>query len=115
VLADDAMALIEAFNAAWNTHDLDAALDLCTEDVVFETTFPAPDGRRVEGRDAVREQWRPVFADPHGRFDFEEIFTAGDRLVQRWRYDWGSGHVRGVDVMRVRDGRIAEKLSYVKG
>jgi hypothetical protein len=28
--------------------------------------------------------------------------------------DWG-GHVRGVDVMQLRDGRVAEKLSYVKG
>ena len=24
-------------------------------------------------------------------------------------------HVRGVDVMRVRDGKVSEKLSYVKG
>jgi len=28
---------------------------------------------------------------------------------------WASGHVRGVDVFRVRDGRVAEKLCYVKG
>ncbi len=27
----------------------------------------------------------------------------------------GEGHVRGVDVFRVRDGKVAEKLSYVKG
>ena len=38
----------------------------------------------------------------------------------RWRYMWGTeasqqDHVRGVDVYRVRDGKIAEKLSYVKG
>jgi hypothetical protein len=33
----------------------------------------------------------------------------------RWRYDWGDGHVRGVDVIRVRDGQIAESLAYVKG
>ena len=26
-----------------------------------------------------------------------------------------SGHIRGVDVFRVRDGLILEKLSYVKG
>ena len=25
------------------------------------------------------------------------------------------GHVRGVDVMRVRDGRVAESFAYVKG
>ncbi len=40
---------------------------------------------------------------------------AGDRVVQRWRYSWADGHIRGVDVMRVRDGLVAEKLSYVKG
>ena len=39
----------------------------------------------------------------------------GDRAVVRWVFDWGTGHVRGVDVMRVRDGKVAEKLSYVKG
>ena len=44
-----------------------------------------------------------------------EIFAAGDRVVARWRYDYGNGHVRGVDVFTVRDGLVAEKLSYVKG
>ena len=29
--------------------------------------------------------------------------------------DGTPGHVRGVDVFRVRDGKVAEKLSYVKG
>ena len=107
--------LIDAFNAAWNAHDLAAALDLCTTDVVFESTDPAPDGRRGRGHGAVAELWRPVFAGTTGHFDVEELFVAGDRVVQRWRYDWGDGHVRGVDILRVRDGRVAEKLSYVKG
>jgi uncharacterized protein (TIGR02246 family) len=109
-----ARAVIDAFNAAWNTHDLTAALELCTPDVVFESTDPAPDGRRFEGHEAVREAWRPVFASA-GRFDFEEIAVAGDRVLQRWRFDWGSGHVRGIDVITLREGRIAQKLSYVKG
>jgi ketosteroid isomerase-like protein len=109
------LALMDAFNAAWNAHDLAAAIELCTEDVVFETTFPAPDGRRVEGRAAVQEEWLPIFRDSEGRFDVEEIFVADDRVVQRWRYTWATGHVRGVDVLRLRSGRIAEKLSYVKG
>ena len=42
----------------------------------------------------------------------------GDCAVVRWRYDWGgpdSGHVRGVDVIRFREGLVCEKLSYVKG
>jgi hypothetical protein len=36
-------------------------------------------------------------------------------VIVRWRYRWDGGHVRGVDVFRVRDGRVAEKCSYVKG
>jgi ketosteroid isomerase-like protein len=110
-----ALALMDAFNAAWNAHDLAAAIELCAEDVVFETTFPAPDGRRVVGRAAVQEEWLPIFGDTDGQFDFEEIFAADDRVVQRWCYAWATGHVRGVDVITLRAGRIAEKLSYVKG
>ena len=53
--------------------------------------------------------------DPSSRFEAEETFSAGDRVVQRWRYDWGGGHVRGVDLFKVQDGRISEKLAYVKG
>ena len=59
--------------------------------------------------------WQPIFDDGNTRFEPEEIFGAGDRVVQRWLYTWDGGHVRGVDVFRIRDGKIAEKLSYVKG
>jgi hypothetical protein len=47
------------------------------------------------------------------------MFAAGDRCVVRWIYHWiregREGHVRGVDLFTVRNGRVAEKLSYVKG
>jgi hypothetical protein len=45
----------------------------------------------------------------------EETFTSGERVVQRWVYNWGDGHVRGVDLFQVRDGKVTEKRSYVKG
>ncbi len=111
----DALAIVEAFGAAWAAHDLDATLLLVTGDCVFESTEPGPDGTRSEGRDAVRRAWQPIFDDTHAIFEAEETFAAGDRVVQRWRYSWQDGHVRGVDVFRVRDGLVAEKLSYVKG
>jgi ketosteroid isomerase-like protein len=112
---DAVVDLITRFGAAWNDHDLDAALALCTDDVVFESTGPAPDGERYEGRDAVRGAWHAIFDAATATFTTEEQFVAGDRVVQTWRYDWDDGHVRGVDVMRVRDGLVSEKLSYVKG
>jgi ketosteroid isomerase-like protein len=112
---DDVLGLIDRFGAAWAAHDLDAALALLTDDCVFDATGPAPDGVRSVGPDAIRRAWEPMFSDATSRFEPEETFAAGDRVIQRWTYSWNGGHVRGVDVMRVRDGLIAEKLSYVKG
>jgi len=112
---DDVLAVIDAFGAAWADHDLDGALALVTDDCVFDATGPAPDGTKAVGPEAIRAAWAPIFADRAARFEPEETFAAGDRVVQRWTYSWDGGHVRGVDVMRVRDGRVAEKLSYVKG
>jgi hypothetical protein len=45
----------------------------------------------------------------------EEILTLDDRALVRWRYVWTDGHVRGVDVVRVRDGKVIETFAYVKG
>ena len=111
----DALKVVEVFGAAWADHDLEAALALITEDCVFDATGPAPDGARAVGRDAIRAVWKPIFDDATSRFEEEETIAVGDRVVQRWRYRWDGGSVRGVDVFRVRDGKVAEKLSYVKG
>jgi len=111
----DSLKIIDAFGAAWGAHDLEATLALITEDCVFESTEPGPDGARYEGRDAVRKAWQPIFDDVNAAFQAEETFAAADRVVQRWRYTWADGHIRGVDVFRVRDGLVAEKFSYVKG
>src|SRR5437868_98955 len=108
-------ALADEFGQAWNDHDLDRAMELVTDDVVFESTGPAPDGERHERRDAVRSVWKAMFDDRRSQFDTEDLLCMDDRIVSTWRYTWGDGHVRGVDVMRVRDGRISEKFSYVKG
>jgi hypothetical protein len=109
------LAVVDAFGEAWGAHDLDATMALITHDCVFESTGPAPDGVRHVGPDSIRVAWREIFADTDSRFETEETIVAEDRVVQRWCYSWDGGHVRGVDVFRVRDGKVAEKLSYVKG
>jgi ketosteroid isomerase-like protein len=107
--------VVDAFGAAWAAHDLDAAIEMITDDCVFGATDPAPDGTRHVGRAAIRKAWEPIFDDATARFDAEETFAADDRVVQRWCYTWDGGHVRGVDIFRVREDKVAEKLSYVKG
>lgn len=109
------MEVVEAFGAAWAAHDLDACLDLLTADCVFDATGPAPDGARAVGPQAIRKAWQAIFDDAGSRFEPEETFAMGDRIVQRWRYQWDTGHVRGVDIFKIRDDKISEKLSYVKG
>jgi ketosteroid isomerase-like protein len=115
------LAAIERFNDAFNRQDVDAVMAAMTADCVFEDTDPPPDGVRFVGAAAVRACWEQFFASsPHAQFETEECFALGDRAVVRWLYRWidatgAPGHVRGVDVFRVRDGRVAEKLSYVKG
>ena len=115
------LAAVERFNAAFARHDVAGVMAAMTADCVFENTAPAPDGTRHVGQAAVRAAWAGFFAgSPGARFETEEVFAAGDRCVVRWTYRWaadgaGPGHGRGVDLFRVRDGKVAEKLSYVKG
>jgi|SRR5581483_489370 len=120
-LTDRSAATIERFVAAFNRHDVDAIMAEMTDDCVFENTAPPPDGERYVGSAAVRAFWVRLFqASPQAHFATEGAFVAGERAVVRWRYAWigrdgAPGHVRGVDVFRLRDGKVAEKLSYVKG
>jgi ketosteroid isomerase-like protein len=118
---DETLDVIERFNVAFGLKDVAAVMELMTDDCIFENTFPPPDGEKYEGQPAVRAFWERFFASsPTAAFEQEEIFACDDRCVVRWVYRWGGdggteGHVRGLDVFRVRDGKVAEKLSYVKG
>ncbi len=118
--ASNVMALIERFTEATNRHDIDGMMALMSDDVVFESTSP-PEGRRFEGQAAVRACWDELFrGTPRARLETEEVIVSGDRCTARWRYVFDvdsadADSVRGVDVFRVTDGKIAEKLSYVKG
>lgn len=116
----ETVSVVERFNDALNAHDINAVMALMTDDCIFENTFPAPDGERYEGQTAVRKFWQDlVDGSPNAHFDGEELIAMGDRCVVRWRYTWsnqnGEGHIRGIDLFRIRDGKIAEKLAYVKG
>jgi uncharacterized protein (TIGR03086 family) len=118
---DHTLGTVLRLNEAFADHDVEAIVACFTEDGLFDATTPAPDGAPVEGTDALRAQWASFFAETRDpRFDVEELFSCGDRAVMRWRLRWSEpdgteGHVRGTDVLLVRDGRIAEKRSYVKG
>ncbi len=116
-----AVEIVRRFNDALNARDLIGMMQWLTPDTVFENTYPPPDGARYAGQAAVRAFWEDFFhGSAQAHFDIEEIFALGERCVMRWTYSWTdtggrAGHIQGIDVYRIRDGLIAEKLSYVKG
>ena len=118
---DKAIEVVQKFNKALNAADVESMLAMTTEDTVFENTSPAPDGERFEGQAQVRAFWQDFFrGSSSAKIEIEEIFSVGDRCIMLWTYRWqgndgGTGHIRGVDIYRLRDNLIAEKLSYVKG
>lgn len=120
-LTASTLETVARFNEAVNRHDLEATMALMSEDCIFENTYPPPDGERFSGQAAVRGFWQEFFeSSAQAHFEFEETFASGERAFVRWLYRWvdaggNSGHIRGVDIFRVRNGQVTEKLSYVKG
>jgi len=118
---ESAVRVVLAFNKAFNRHDAAGMMQWMSEDAIFENTYPAPDGTRYAGKEAVSRFWQEFFANsPQAHIEIEEIFGFGSRCVMRWRYSWvdasgKEGHVRGVDIYKLKEGLICEKLSYVKG
>lgn len=118
---ESATRVVLEFNEAFNRHDVAGMMQLMSDDCVFDNTDPAPDGTMYAGKQAVTRFWQDFFRDsPHAHIEIEEIFGTGLRCVMRWTYTWvdaagKKGHVRGVDIFKIKDGLISEKLSYVKG
>jgi ketosteroid isomerase-like protein len=113
--------VVEELEEALNRRDVDAFIALITDDCVFENTSPPPDGERYEGRSAIRTFLEDFFhATPSIDFQTEDLFASGNRCVVRWVFHWINsagehGHIRGIDVFHIRNGKMAEDFAYVKG
>jgi len=112
----DLLALIAAYDAAWNRQDVEAISSLHAPDVVFHNHTA---GERVEGRDAVAAHIAGIFERwPTLRFSGRGQRAGDDFVVSEWtasathpddgrRLEWD-----GVDVFPFRDGLIARKDVY---
>jgi ketosteroid isomerase-like protein len=111
----DTSEVVRRFNDAFRYHDPSRLDGLVGEECVMEAIQPAPDGARYVGRAACLEFWRALAGDRSTQFETEDVTVTGDRANILWRYRFGAGeHVRGVTLVRVRDGVIVEALGYSK-
>lgn len=108
--------LMHRFNEVFLRHDATTLSSMIAQDCVIEKINPAPDGDRCVGRDACVRLWTEIATAPGTRFDLEESCAMGDRAIIRWRF-WSNAttSIRGVNLMRVRDGKIVEAMGYIKG
>jgi uncharacterized protein YceH (UPF0502 family) len=106
--------VIDAYNEAWNRHDLDAIVSFHAPGMVFEN-YNA--GERAEG-DAVRGHIGAIFENwPDIRFTGRSLYVGADFVVQEWtahathpsgtELTW-----EGVDLFPFKDGKILRKDVY---
>ena len=110
--------LVVQFTEAFNRNDLDGVMSFMAEDAVYYEF----NGTINRGAAAIRAAFMPQFRGDYGklRFDTEDLFvdaTAGKALI-RWlctlETKRGPAAWRGLDILRVENGRITEKLTYAK-
>jgi hypothetical protein len=84
-------AILQRFNHVFLSHDPTALRDLIADDCILENTQPAPDGARLEGKDACIALWTQIATTEGIHFEPESIIARGDRGEIRWRMVWGAG------------------------
>lgn len=109
--------VLDRYNEAFRVHDPGLLDGLIAADCVIEDTGPAPAGARHEGGAACLRRWSGLAADPALTFTPEEAEIHQDLAVQPWVLQWGDAEgerLRGVNLIRVREGRIVQARGYVK-
>ncbi|PSW21724.1 nuclear transport factor 2 family protein [Photobacterium sanctipauli] len=112
---------LQAFNDAWNNHDIDALMSFVTDDCVFHTVAgPELQGSTISGRDAVRDSFQQVWKNfPDAAWLDGEHFISGDRAVSESTFsatkpDGSKIEARMVDVFTLKGGKIQVKNAFRK-
>ena len=117
VTVDTLRQVVDAFNA----HDLDAVMSFFADDCVLEMPRgPEPWGRRLEGREGVREGLASRFAGlPDVHYGDDRHWVSGNRGCSEWlltgtTVDGEQITVRGCDLFEFEGTKIVRKDSYWK-
>ncbi len=97
-------------------HNLGRTKSSVDDTCVFDATGPPPRAPAT----LARPRRGPSAGDPYSRARRTVLWPRRPFLPpiawsSEWRYDRDGGHVRGMDVFKMHDGEITEKLSCVKG
>jgi steroid delta-isomerase-like uncharacterized protein len=121
--------IAERYGEAWNSQNLDAILDLHTEDSVFQLHVPG--SAAVAGKEAIRETFAAFLAQlPDINFATRRLQTGAEHWVLESTLSGTAAaafeledetidspgaavEVDCVDVIQLRDGLVARKDTYL--
>jgi steroid delta-isomerase-like uncharacterized protein len=121
---------IDQYNAAWADHDVDAIVEMHTDDSVFENHTT---GDVNVGREAIGSAIRGIFTVfPDLNFETRRAYIREDLVVQEWTArgthlgkmtragievepTGKTVEYRGMDVIPIEDGLVARKDVYSDG
>ena len=113
--------LLEAFSAAWNSHDVDGLMSMMTDDCQFSSSSGTSEaGQKYFGAAAVREGFAAVFERfKDAAWSDARHTVIGDRGFSEWLFtgttpEGQKVEVRGCDLFTFRGRKILIKDSYRK-
>lgn len=123
---DDPLALVEAYLAAWNAHDAEAAAAFLAEDVTY---YDASAGTPLQGRGDAKTYVIDAFLDavPDAVWAMKgEPVVQGNSVAFEWAFSgtntgaWADGTeatgksfiLDGLSLFRIEDGQIAYQGDY---
>ncbi|AYC32002.1 polyketide cyclase [Pseudomonas cavernae] len=124
--ADDPKAVVDAYMAAWNAHDVDKAASFLAEDAVyFDATVGTPQNGKAAARDNVIKVFIGAVPDLKWLMTSKPIVSA-DGIAFQWEFSginsgaWSAEtpatnkplKFEGVSFVRVKDGKIAYQGDY---
>ncbi|MDO5057489.1 MAG: nuclear transport factor 2 family protein [Lautropia sp.] len=115
------IAFLQAFNKAWNDHDIEALMSFMADDCAFYAVGgPELLGKSFVGREQVREGFELAWKNfPDAAWLDGDHFVVGDRGVSESTFvgtkaDGTRIEARMVDVFTFKDGKIAVKNAFRK-
>jgi steroid delta-isomerase-like uncharacterized protein len=121
--------VVDAYMAAWNAHDAEAAAALLADDVVYlDVTVGEPQKGRAAARDNVIKLFMTAAPDLTWKMTGAPVESA-DGIAFEWTFagtntgDWGpetpatgkAFSFDGVTFMRIKDGKIVYQGDYYDG
>ena len=112
--------LVRAFMDAWERADAEAVVELMSEDCIYSASVGPEPGATYRGRAEVAPGVAAMLAfEAGGESRQGGVWFADDRAFAEWDYDEVTDDgcvkvVRGIDVIRMLDGRIVSIDAFRK-